>query len=104
MKPTLVYRRNTDVAHIDLREAESNAPIEVQEIGESLGFPGLVFVRFNPTTGESYGFTIQRWSFVRRKLMFRFRTLRVKDAIARLIQSATEIWKPSEHQVLTLSR
>jgi hypothetical protein len=104
MNATITYRKSTNVAHIDLRETGVDEPVEVQEIGEALGFPGLIMVRFNPETGESFGFTVQRWSYVRRRVMWRYRTLKAKEALDRLIQKAMELWKPAEHRLLLNSR
>jgi hypothetical protein len=103
MRPTLIHRRNTDVAHIEIRATGAHAPVQVEEIGHEFGFPGLVLVRYNPESGDVYGFTIQRWSHVRRRLMWQYRTIKAKEAMERMIKRLLESWRPSEHRVLALT-
>jgi hypothetical protein len=102
MTPTLTYRRRTNVAHIEVHPTGPRDPVEVLEVGEELGFPGLVLVRFNPETGEIYGCTIQRWSYVKRQLMWRYRTIKVKAALERMISKIYDTWNPEEHGRLAL--
>lgn len=84
------YRRNTDVAHIDVVEPLEHADIEVKEIGEQFGFPGQVLVRFDAQTGQLYGMTFQRWSKIRRTLMWRHRTFMVRKAVNELVNRIIE--------------
>lgn len=84
------YRRNTDIAHVDVVEPPPQAEVAVKEIGDEVGFPGLVLVRFDANTGQLYGMTFQRWSKIKRTLMWRNRTVRVRRAINDLVNKIVE--------------
>lgn len=79
------YRRNTDVAYVDIAEPLEHAEIEVREIGEQVGFPGQVLARFDAQTGQLYGLTFQRWSAMRRTLMWRHRTFMARKVLNELV-------------------
>jgi len=93
----------TDVMHVETKPIAPTDRVEVQEIGDKLGLPGLILVRFNPDTGETYGFTIQRFSHVRRKMMWQDRTLQAKQAVDRLVARLQESWGESHSRHLALS-
>jgi uncharacterized protein YuzE len=102
---TFTYRRNTDIAHIDIAEPSPGAAIEVKEVGEEVGFPGQVLIRFDAETGKLYGLTFQRWSAIKRTLMWRHRTLIVKNAVNDLVSTIIDFCgKNDRHHLPALSR
>jgi uncharacterized protein YuzE len=94
------YRRNTDIAHIDIAEPTNDANIEVKEIGDQVGFPGQVLVRFDAETGKVYGMTFQHWSAIKRRLMWRYRTLIVRNAVNDLVKRVIDFCNRDNHHHL----
>ncbi|MGC8548350.1 MAG: hypothetical protein ACP5M4_01510 [Acidobacteriaceae bacterium] len=85
------------MAHVDIAKPLENAEVEVREMGDLVGFPGQVLVRFDAQTGELYGMTFQRWSSMRRTLMWRHRTFVARKVRDELVAKIVDFFSENNH-------
>jgi hypothetical protein len=94
------YEKYSDVMFVELAETPRGVGIDTVEVGESVGFPGQIVARFNAETGEVYGFVIERYSCVEKKLKREQAIRSARLALENLLQRIVEALKncnPSMH-------
>ena len=79
------FEPHGDVMFVDICDALPTDRIDVIEVGEQVGFPGLIQVRVNREKQLLYGLTIQNFTAFRRKLFWSYRMASVKSALVLLI-------------------
>jgi hypothetical protein len=87
MAQEMIFEHNslTDVMFVDLCPIERGENVEVLDVGKPLGFPGQIQVRVNREREIVYGLTIQNYSGLRRKLLWRYRMWSMQSAIRFLV-------------------
>ena len=83
----LDYERETDVMYVNLCAPSADAQIDVFEVGEQIGFPGQVAVRVDRNQQLLLGVTIERFSYFKRRLLWKYRMASVAAALTLLVNS-----------------
>lgn len=91
------FEPHGDVMFVDLCEALPNDRIDVLEVGEQVGFPGLIQVRVNREKQILYGITIQNFKAFRRKLFWSYRMASVQRALVLLILGLMAGFRADHH-------
>jgi ribosome-associated translation inhibitor RaiA len=94
------YEKYADVMFVDFTETPKHADVDTFELGEQVGFPGQIVVRFNAESGDVYGVIIERYSAVEKKLKREAAKRNAKQALKQLVElilEALEIIRPSMH-------
>jgi len=78
---TFEHNALTDVMFVDLCCIQEGDKVEVIDVGTPLGFPGQIQVRVNREKEVIYGLTIQNYSGLRRRLLWRYRMWSIQSAI-----------------------
>jgi hypothetical protein len=79
------FEPHGDVLFVDLCEALPTDRIDVVDVGEQAGFPGLIQARVNREKQIVYGITIQNYTAFRRKLLWSYRMASVHHALVLLL-------------------
>jgi hypothetical protein len=82
---TFEHNALTDVMFVDLYCVQLGDQVEVLDVGSPLGFPGQIQVRVNREKEIMYGLTIQNYSGLKRKLLWRYRMWSIQSAIRFLV-------------------
>jgi hypothetical protein len=80
-KMTFEHNALTDVMFVDLCCVQIGDHVEVLDVGSPLGFPGQIQVRINREKEVIFGLTIQNYSGLKRKLLWRYRMWSIQSAI-----------------------
>lgn len=83
---TLVHERHSDVAHVIVCEPRPGAKIETVEIGDRVGFPGLITARVD-ADGVLYGISIQNFASFKRTVRWQNRMLSLHKAIELIVRT-----------------
>ncbi len=82
----LDHEAETDVLYVNVRRASSRATIGVIDIGEQIGFPGLVVARVDRDRDILYGLTIQDYTAFKKKLLRKYRITSTRRALQLLLE------------------
>lgn len=82
---TFEHNALTDVMFVDLCPVQMGDQVEVFDVGGPLGFPGQIQFRVNREKEVVYGLTIQNYSGLRRKLLWRYRMWSIQRAMRFLV-------------------
>lgn len=84
-KMRMHFEPHGNVMFVDICDASPNDRIDVIDVGEETGFPGLIQVRANRQKQILYGVTIQNYSSFKRKLLWNYRMASVHHALVLLL-------------------
>ena len=88
---TETYEKYSDVMYVDVAVPQKGAVIETVDVGDELGLPGQIIVRYDAATGNIYGMTIERYSAVDRKLRRDMHKEAIQDQIRCLLEKVMQI-------------
>jgi hypothetical protein len=91
------FEPHGDVLFVDLCDALPTDRIDVVDVGDQAGFPGLIQVRVNREKQILYGVTIQNYSAFKRKLLWTYRMASVHHAIVLLIMGLMAGFRADHH-------
>jgi hypothetical protein len=81
----LDHELETDVLYVNVHRASPRATIDVIDIGEQIGFPGLVVARVDRDRDILYGLTIQDYAAFKKKLLRKYNTNSTRRALQLLL-------------------
>lgn len=79
------FEPHGNVMFLDICDALPTDHIDVIDVGEETGFPGLIQVRANREKKILYGVTIQNYSSFKRRLLWNYRMASVHHALVLLL-------------------
>jgi hypothetical protein len=83
----LNHERHTDVMYVDVCFPEDGACVDVIEVGEELGFPGMVQARVDLKQQIVYGLTIQNFTSFQRKMRWHFRIWSIAQMLELVVRT-----------------
>jgi hypothetical protein len=84
-KMKMHFEPHGNVMFVDICDALPTDRIDVIDVGEATGFPGLIQVRANREKQILYGVTIQNYSSFKRRLLWNYRMASVHHALVLLL-------------------
>jgi hypothetical protein len=91
------YEPHGDIMFVDICDALPADRIDVVDVGEQSGFPGLIQVRVNREKQILYGITIQNYTAFKRKLLWSYRMASVHHALVLLIMGLMAGFRMDHH-------
>ncbi len=81
----LIHEHHSDVVHVILCEPTAGAKISTINIGDRVGFPGLITARVDAEKGILYGLNIENFSSFKRTVRWRNHMLSLRKAIELIV-------------------
>lgn len=85
----LVYEKHSDVLYVNIVAPVEGTRVDVVDISEQVGFPGLVLARVSDAGDGQilYGLTIQNYSEFKKAVRWKYRMLSVKLALELIVKT-----------------